>query len=1090
MEEKKDREQITEQLEKNVFVEAGAGAGKTTLIVSRIVNQLKRGWKPESIVVITFTNAAAEELRTRIIRKVREGADRCTTEAEAQNLKKALQTLDRMNISTIHSFCYKLLQERLFDARLPMNVRLVEEEEAKSWKHAFLTDWAGEISSAEWQQLLRFGKNRWQMMENVEDLFLSICELPEDTQIKCEEIQNPRDYFNEAVPLANMVAQKLVQLAVQVYNQPFTNLSSVAEDKLLTAGKTIKELLLNVTPDTSFEVLEEIRKTRGNLFAKDKNNPRAESANEEYAEWVKQNVVAFIEDYKEELYTETLALAIKARKAYRKERPTGFITNDDLLQKTECLLQESEEARRYFAQKYRCIYVDEFQDTDQVQESFIWRLAATLEDDTRLRDGALFVVGDPKQSIYRFRGAQPEVYFALKNRMQTLTENTAVYCLDENFRSNKKIIEWVNKAFEERKICQEEYRPMEAIKKLPEKNVDKLLAGVYYYKGTQKKVSEKAAADIVVLSKLIRNLVDGKYQITEYNENHEPYPRAIRYSDFLVLCYDTSKMEDYQKQLASEGIPVMVDGKMKPNSNQALRRYVRLFDYLTHPYDRVKRVGAEEVLPGLEQEQKDRLLEKLKAETGEMSVHTIAVYLQKRLELLLPEKALISQSDLLDVQTKLEQMVEQVLSDDNSNSNFLSERFWAYLDKEIKHEVSLDEDADAVRFMNLHKAKGLEGNIVIIAKRDKKLKFKEAAYRKETDYYASASFGGNCMWSAYRKYPDIFAEAKSTEEQELKRLEYVAVTRPKQALIVLDAVTEDCLLDGYSLEKMGKEASVQDIVHSLPKQSETDEQSETEKAEAEQKKIPGEQRYTPEERIEADAEQMTSVFESSAPSSLENKSRGNAIRTKAKARYEKQNPDVQVVRTRPKGREWGNIMHRSLQLLIERWSADFEKAPGELENIINLSANQSVLENSNLVGEERLLFYKEFLTKLLQAFAQWAYDEKLLCEASRIYTELPFSFYEENIPGMESGPVWMNGKADLLIQRKDGSFLVLDYKSDNDYYMTEEEYAEYLQANYEGQISMYRYAVHRLFSVESENVSCGIISFAGENADRIRYTEM
>ncbi len=1095
MEESKKREQIIEQLEKNVFVEAGAGAGKTTLIVSRIVNQLKQGWEPGSIVVITFTNAAAEELRTRIIRKVRAAVRECTIESETQNLKKALQTLDRMNISTIHSFCYKLLQERIFDARLPMNVSLLEEADAEKRKKAFLTKWAGNLSEGQWQQLLRFGQTRRQMMETVEGLFFRICELPDATQIQCPEIRNPRDYFQEAVLLVQSLCGEFVQAAVKVYNKQFPDVRSVEEDYLSEPAKRVKLQLTKNTPDKSMDTLHVVKNEMrtGKLFdtRKDKTNTLLKVVNEEFADWLQQNVFSFLEEYKDELYTEALALAIKAREAYRRERPAGFITNDDLLQKTERLLMESEEAGKYFAKKYRCIYVDEFQDTDQVQENFIWRLAATIEDTNKLRDGALFVVGDPKQSIYRFRGAQPEVYFAVKDRMQALTENTAVYCLDENFRSNEMIIDWVNKAFEKRQITQEEYRPMKAVKKLPEVAEDKLLAGVYYYKSGLKKVGDRASGDIEALGLLIRHLMDRKYRITEYEKDNTPKTRAVKYSDFLILCYDTSDMDVYQQRLIALGIPVMTDGKIVAGTSKALKRYVRLFDYLTHPYDRVKRVGAEEVLQSLGVEQTDRLLKQLMKDTREMSVHTIAVYLQKRLELLVESNTSISHSDLLAIQTKLEQMVEQVMAADNSNSSFLSERFWAYLDKEIKHEISLEEGADAVRFMNLHKAKGLEGNIVILAKRDKKLRFREAAYRKATDYYASVWVGKNCMWSAYRKHPDIFAEAKNAEEQELKRLEYVAVTRPKQVLIVMDTITDDCLLDGYFVENLGSEASLQDIIYGVKEEEEqkgtSEEQAEAENADTDTLQ---EQEYQQEKWIGADMAQKESVFESSAPSSLENKSRGNTIRTKAKARYEEQNPDAVVVRKRPRGKEWGTIMHRSLQLLIDRWRVDFEKRPQEMESTIALSVNQAVLENAGLVGEERLVFYKEFLTRLLQAFVQWAYEEKLLREAKQVYTELPFSFYEENIPGMEAGPVWMNGTADLIIQKADDSFQVLDYKSDNDYYVTEEEYAAYLRANYEGQISMYKYAVHRLFQVKESKVSCGIISFAGEDADKIRYTEI
>ena len=110
MTENEMRKCIEENLQDNVFVEAGAGAGKTSLIVKRIVNQLKSGIMPDTIVVITFTNAAAEELRSRITLCVRAACKEPSySEPERANLCNAVKYLDRMNISTIHSFCFNII---------------------------------------------------------------------------------------------------------------------------------------------------------------------------------------------------------------------------------------------------------------------------------------------------------------------------------------------------------------------------------------------------------------------------------------------------------------------------------------------------------------------------------------------------------------------------------------------------------------------------------------------------------------------------------------------------------------------------------------------------------------------------------------------------------------------------------------------------------------------------------------------------------------------------------------------------------------------------------------------------------------------
>ena len=127
------RKTVAETFDKSFFVEAGAGAGKTTLIVRRIVNQLKAGFKPERIVAITFTNMSARDLKTKILKGIQEELKTgVITEDERKALSDAQDGLDRMQISTIHSFCHRLLSEKCFDVGLSMGFELMEEEDSQA----------------------------------------------------------------------------------------------------------------------------------------------------------------------------------------------------------------------------------------------------------------------------------------------------------------------------------------------------------------------------------------------------------------------------------------------------------------------------------------------------------------------------------------------------------------------------------------------------------------------------------------------------------------------------------------------------------------------------------------------------------------------------------------------------------------------------------------------------------------------------------------------------------------------------------------------------------------------------------------------
>ena len=199
MSEDRNRKNIITDLDSNVFVEAGAGAGKTTLIVSRIINQLKDKFLPEEIVVITFTNAAAEELRSRIIQKVREAVnDVRFSEEERSKLSNALNHMDLMNISTIHSFCLKLLKERIFDAKLPMDVELLEETDGLKEKNKFFTEWSKKLKAEDWTALSQFDEDRSTIMFRVKEIFLQICELPDYTEFKYQKnVKDPKSEIKQ-----------------------------------------------------------------------------------------------------------------------------------------------------------------------------------------------------------------------------------------------------------------------------------------------------------------------------------------------------------------------------------------------------------------------------------------------------------------------------------------------------------------------------------------------------------------------------------------------------------------------------------------------------------------------------------------------------------------------------------------------------------------------------------------------------------------------------------------------------------------------------------------------------------------------------
>ncbi|MDD6058616.1 MAG: UvrD-helicase domain-containing protein, partial [Clostridiales bacterium] len=403
------RSEIENRVDLNMFVEAGAGAGKTTLIVKRILNQLRNNRKPGEIVVITFTNAAAEELRGRI-----------AEELKRADLSEALAHLDEMNISTIHSFCNVLLKEQAIMAGLPMNLTLMDETESMNLKKKYLTEFLSQLSSEDWEALEQDAAESeagWLIKSYLEELYLQICDLTSDTEIVMpKKIVSASDFlekFREFLPKLDLALLEAANAVNQGSN--LTQKALAADEKLCGAKAKdyMKAREIEDVTQMEHEVLKALCSKRD--FFKTSNLPaaydrqKAEKYNAELAHMVKEQMdeislypmnladkeMTIMDqllccERKERHFQMLVEYAKRARSYYYENRPCNLVSNDNILAMTGNLICNSDEAVAFFEKKYKCYYVDEFQDKDQVQASFIYRVASDLSEvnQSKLRDGA------------------------------------------------------------------------------------------------------------------------------------------------------------------------------------------------------------------------------------------------------------------------------------------------------------------------------------------------------------------------------------------------------------------------------------------------------------------------------------------------------------------------------------------------------------------------------------------------------------------------------------------------------------------------------------------------------------------------------
>ena len=1118
--EQEKRNVIVNELGKNMFVEAGAGAGKT-IIVTRILHQLMAGVHPGEIVAITFTNAATRELKGRILATAFDIVNHPEKypnyqPEQREALKKALDELDQMQISTIHSFCYRILSEKTFEAGLPFGVRLAEEDEVEALRKRYFKLWAEGLTREDWAKLLpaRNG-SRYNVMDSLNLMSKQLLGIPEDYESKIAvEIMSETDAKAKLDPILKEVCDAITQVVNDGYGRAYADLSSVDSDCLSAQGKSfqncvnsddvkqIMNALLAQNNNKAYALNQRgitIAVMKGmNITDKESQNAHKDGIQEddnsirELVNSKRSEVLRIKAGLDRGLFESYIDYGWNVRAYVKKRIDADLLTNNSLLEKTRDLLRKSDAVRRFLGERFKTIYVDEFQDTDHMQDEFIRKLASKPENPEELRDGALFVVGDPKQSIYRFRGAEPEVYFETKKIMQDL-ENACVVELSDNYRSNQDIIQWVNTVFNGKSITPgQDYVPMNTGHPLPEDLPENLFHGVFKYQSPEVTVSAEGALDEEVVSKLILSLMNGGKQIAEYDKKSNGYQyRPIQFSDFLILCANTKKMSDYADSFRKYGIPYVMDSKRNIKSDHDLAAFIRWYAFLADPMSKAAREGALEVLAlsGADDGEKNALiLDAMADETKDMSAYGCIKYLMKRWELYLTKEKDVPDYDVYDVQKKIAQMTEAMEAGNYGNRTAVLEAMQAYREKELEHELLLEKDTNAIRFMNLHKAKGLEGNIVIWTNRIEGRTFSMGAYRKGTEFYPSVSYTSDnhtsTLWAAGEGDEDMIAKAQKEEESEQIRKEYVAATRAKQALIFMDRYKEspgNYFSNGYDLDSL---PSVEAIVQAYTAQTNVNV--------AQTISLQGWRTN----------EKQDLIFSSESPSQYEDESAGKAGRN-ATAR----SIPVSGGLRRPYGNVFGKVMHRTFELIINRWDC-YEKLPAEnLEAWRMLCVRQAVREMMDDIAEGDAPVYEAFLKEAAREFTEWFHSSELCKNAEKFYAELPFSFVKERKTGAsvedareedasKKIPVWMHGEADLVIQLKDGSFHVIDYKSDIDRdYPTEEAFEERLRGKYAPQVNAYREAVSRCFGVKQEQVKTTVLSFSQKDVMpgkklRVRATEI
>ena len=466
-----DRLQAQTHMGVNIVVEAGAGTGKTTLLIDRLcLAVLAQNTPVEKLVALTFTEKAAAEIKTRFVAKlqnlvaaVKKGTqdstlsllrehfpsvkpDELVTRAEA-----ALSRLDRASIGTIHGFCADILKSFPLEAGLSPNAQIDAGQKAAQlfnarW-NAFLDSELGVNAprAAQWKQVLAE---------------ISLPDLKDFAAELCSGKIESYDYYAHQKLLAASCLEKATraQEMAESFSAEVKKPRKV-EKMLVWAASSLKRTAAFLKGETPAEPEGEYVKLSSNDQAKgwdDDAFAEACSLVDFAGKTTPEKQRLFLVAY--DLVKDVTALI---RQDYARE---GLLSFDDLIVKTRNLLLQNPSVRDQLKAKFDVLFIDEFQDTDPVQGELLLFLAeakntrASRWQEVHLEPGKLYVVGDPKQSIYRFRGADITAYELFTDLI--LRQGGEKCFLQENFRSTPEIVETANSVCSRAMIQQTAFQPV------------------------------------------------------------------------------------------------------------------------------------------------------------------------------------------------------------------------------------------------------------------------------------------------------------------------------------------------------------------------------------------------------------------------------------------------------------------------------------------------------------------------------------------------------------------------------------------------------------------------------------------------------
>ncbi|MFC2949960.1 helicase-exonuclease AddAB subunit AddA [Virgibacillus sediminis] len=872
---------------KDVLVAAAAGSGKTAVLVERIIQKLLRRDHPveiDSLLVVTFTNAAAQEMRNR----VGEALESALAENPASmHLKKQLSMLQTASISTLHSFCLDVIRQYAYLLDIDPAFRIADDMEADLLKQEVLDDlfeeWYGsetEQQESFFQVVDRFSNDRSDVQ--VEDLILKLYEFAMQNPYPDEWLDSlaetysiPDDWREEELDWLNIMKREVrntfeaiqdeMELAMEMTREndgPYQYAEAIESDLELLQGALSRldnwDALGDFISQADFKTLSR-KKTECNEDKKERTKKLRNSYKKRWNgmkdNWFTRDLNSHVEDMREIApIIRRLTELVKQFKAgfTEQKRERALVDFSDLEHLCLELLIDNEASTtnhpvpstvaKEYQRRFSEVLVDEYQDTNLVQETIL-----TLISD-RNGPGNMFMVGDVKQSIYRFRHAEPSLFIDKYKRFAGSGHPAARIDLASNFRSREQVLSGTNFIF--RQILDEEVGEIsydaDAELIYGNKSYDELPFPspspelVIIDREAEEESSDEEGEDFQDLEKAQLEARAYTEKIKEWIGQKEGGPlqvfdketgaqRDFQYRDAVILLRSMTWAPTIADELKKQGIPVYAElstGYFEAIEVKVMISFLKVID---NPRQDIPLASVlKSPIVGLNEEELaqirladkynsfyDALREYRRQHTGK-TADTVEKFLGRLEDFRLQARQGALAELIWDIyrvtgyfdfvggmpggrqrQANLRALYDRARGYEATSFRGLF-RFLRFIERmeergdDLGAARALSEQEDVVRIMTIHKSKGLEFPAVIVGAMGKEFNMQDLNHKYLL--HKDLGFASKYIDPVKRiTYPTLFYHALRNEKKrellaEEMRVLYVALTRAKEKLVMVGNV--------------------------------------------------------------------------------------------------------------------------------------------------------------------------------------------------------------------------------------------------------------------------------------------------------------